>query len=154
MRRATLLLLTFALHCREAFGFTTCIVTKAVASQVQGIVLLESSQGEWSVPAAAVQLVSFVDPERLIAQTKTDQQGRFHIPGIPSGRYRLKVSSPGLLSANVEIRIRQRRVIVLPHPPGFVVALALPLDTCPSVRPYTQDDELPRPPIGTRRIDR
>ena len=63
-----------------------------------------SDKDRVSIPGVCLGL--FTEKEhRLVAQTITDQEGRFHFSVVPKGRYRLVAQYPGFCSANVPLRI-------------------------------------------------
>lgn len=69
---------------------------------VTGIVLdVQSGSG---IPAASIRLVN-VEDEGVHREARSDQDGRFHLPHVPAGRYRLEVSALSYLQLLEEIDI-------------------------------------------------
>jgi hypothetical protein len=129
-----ILVLAFAGLTRLS-AFTTCIMSNVVTAKVRGTVLFKHQEREWTVPAAKVELLTWNATDLQIATVNADSNGEFEISGIKAGRYRIKISSAGLLSAEAELRVAPHRLIVLPqNRRRLVVSLGLVLGPCPEVR--------------------
>src|ERR1700730_4486618 len=76
-----------------------------------------------SVPGATVRLANAETNKSWVSWT--DESGKFQIPGLPPGRYRMEVSQLGFVPATQEL--------VIAGPPAPVVALSLRVATLAEV---------------------
>ena len=123
--------LTFALIVTASYGQQAAppgmdegtLSTPAAATIVVGGAV-RTTEGS-GVPGATVRIANLETNKSWVSWT--DESGKFQIPGLPPGRYRMEASQIGFIPATQEL--------VIAGPPAPVVALSLRVATLAELNP-------------------
>jgi len=99
-------------------GQGLCVIEEIKVSEVKGLVLLPN---KIPIPDATIQLHETNSEGKLIAQTKTDANGRFKFNDIRKGKYAVIASYPTLVTLHVPTRgspsespkKKQREIVII-----------------------------------------
>lgn len=93
-----------------------CVISEIKISEVKGIIFLPN---KIPIPDGTVELHEKNSEGRIIAQAKTDENGRFKFADVASGKYAIVASYPTLVTLHVPVRVtskarkRQQKEIVI-----------------------------------------
>ncbi|HKZ76972.1 MAG TPA: carboxypeptidase-like regulatory domain-containing protein [Pyrinomonadaceae bacterium] len=82
-----------------------CVISEMKISEVKGIIFLPN---KIPIPDATVELHEKNSEGRIIAQVKTDENGRFKFADVASGKYAIVASYPTLVTLHVPVRVTSK----------------------------------------------
>ena len=99
---AVLFLLLFVTLSTAGKAQGICVISEIKISEVKGIILLPN---KIPIPDATLELHEKNSEGRIIAQVKSDKDGRFKFDGVASGKYAVVASYPTLVTLHVPVRV-------------------------------------------------
>ncbi len=94
---------------RQLPGEDVCIPSPITIGIVEGKVLFEADGKRAPLSDVTVEVAPYGYKKSPIATTATNQDGKFSLPQVPSGRYYLSVRHAVVIGFQVEMRVKRSK---------------------------------------------